>query len=611
VANSALLFWWLRGLTGARWRCFFVAALFAIHPLHVQSVAWISERKDVLSGFFFMLTLLSYTRYCRDSSTGNYLLVTASLALGLMAKPMLVTVPFVLLLLDFWPLQRFPPSAFCPPPRSLDVGCWMLDVGCSPSALRSPLFRRLLMEKLPLFLLSLASCLVTLWAQHSGGAMVSMQATPLWGRFLHAVVAYSLYLGKIFYPVDLAIYYPLSFANPDALAVLGSLFLLVILWFAAIRRRPARPWLLAGWAWFFVMLLPVIGVVQVGLQSMADRYAYLPSIGLFIAVVWGLADVAARSIAWRVFVAGLGAACLLACGLDTRYQLGFWRNNITLFQHVVDVSPKNDYLGYFYLGISYGELGELDAAARCLTSALDAKPDFETARSRLGNVLLLQKNYAAAEPLLAAQAQIHPDNFPARVTLGMALAGEGKYAAAQSEFQAALQLNPNEPTVNRLFAANAPKADAELALNALLGVLATNATPEIRVRGAQAMSVLGRYAEAAQQYRLALAQAPDSVEGLNNLAWLLATCPDGAVRNGPEAVALAQHACELTQYQRTVLLGTLAAACAEAGQFDAAVHNAQKACDHAAAAGETGLLELNRRLLALYQSRQPYRDLGP
>ena len=585
AVNTVLLFWWLRGLTGARWRSFLVAALFATHPLHVQSVAWISERKDVLSGCFFMLTLLSYARYCRHNSTGNYLLVAASLALGLMAKPMLVTVPFVLLLLDYWPLGR-----------------------CTLHAARCTILRRLVMEKMPLFLLSFVSCLVTLWAQSSGGAMGSMQTTSLWGRCLHAVVAYSLYLGKMFYPVDLAIYYPLSFANPQSLAVVGSLFLLIMLFLAGIRWRQVQPWLFVGWTWFFVMLLPVIGVVQVGLQSMADRYAYLPSIGLFIAVVWGLADVAAGSFAWRAFMAGLGAACLVACGLDSRYQLGFWRNNITLFQHVVNVSPKNDYLGYFYLGISYGELGQLDDAARCLISALDANPGFELARSRLGNVLLLQKKYAAAEPFLASQAQIHPHNFAARVTLGMALAGERKYAAGQSEFQAALQLNPNEPTVNRLFAANAPKAEAELVLNTLASQLATNGAPEIHARSAQAMSVVGRYAEAVQQYRLVLAQTPDSIECLNNLAWLLATCPDGTARSGPEAVPLAQRACELTQYKQTVFLGTLAAACAEAGQFDAAVLNAQRACDQAAAQGETELLEVNRRLLTMYQNHQPYHE---
>jgi len=634
AVNTLLLFWWLCGLMcrradvpakqgAARWRSFFVAALFAIHPLHIQSVAWISERKDVLSGFFFLLILLAYTSYVQkaesreqQAETGGrfpssifhlpssmlYLLVAVLLALGLMAKPMLVTAPFVLLLLDFWPLQRLATD----PPAPASGGT---NAARSPfSALHSPIFWRLVMEKLPLFLLSFASCLVTLWAQSSSGAMGSMQTTSLWGRCLHAVVAYSRYLERMFWPVDLAIYYPLSFADPQALVVLGSLLLLSLLFLAGIRRRQAQPWLLVGWVWFVVMLLPVIGVVQVGLQSMADRYAYLPSIGLFIAVVWGAAEMAAGSFARRALMTSLGAACLVACGLDSRYQLGFWRNNITLFQHVVEVSPKNDYLGYFYLGISHGELGQLEDAARCLRLALDANPDFELARSRLGNVLLLQRNYGAAEPFLAAQAKSHPDNFAARVTLGMALAGERKYAAAQSEFQAALQLNPNEPTVNRLFAANAPKADAEQALNALAGQLSANGTPEIHVRSAQAMSVVGRYAEAVQQYRQALTQRPDSIECLNNLAWLLATCPDCAVRRGSEAVSLAQRACELTQYQQTVLLGTLAAACAEASQFDDAIHHAQKACDLAAAAGETELQELNQRLLVLYQKRQPYHE---
>jgi tetratricopeptide (TPR) repeat protein len=363
-----------------------------------------------------------------------------------------------------------------------------------------------------------------------------------------------------------------------------------------------------GWAWFFIMLLPVIGLVQVGSQAMADRYTYLPSIGLFIAVVWGVAEIAARSPSWRAIVATLGTLSLLVLFFDSRYQLGFWRDNITLFQHVVDVSPKDDYLGNFYLGISYGELGELDSAARCLTSAVEANPRFELARSRLGNVLLVQKKYAAAEPILESEAKIQPNSISARVTLGMALAGQQKFAAAQSEYQAAHQLDPDNPALNQLLIANTPKADAELALASLTNQLKINPTGETHASIAMAQATLGRYSEAIQQYKLALAQKPDSAEYLNNLAWILATCPDDAVRNGTEAVKLAQQACERTQYKKTVFIGTLAAACAEAGQFDAAMLNAKKACDNASAQGETDLLELNQKFLTLYQNHRPYRE---
>jgi tetratricopeptide (TPR) repeat protein len=223
-------------------------------------------------------------------------------------------------------------------------------------------------------------------------------------------------------------------------------------------------------------------------------------------------------------------------------------------------------------------------------------------------VLLVQKKYAAAEPLLQSIAKAHPDDFAAHATLGMALAGEQEYAAAQSEFQAAQRLNPNDPAIGQLIAANASKAGAEQTLVALAGQLEQNPPPAARAQAAMAESILGRYAEAARQYKLALAQKTDAAEWLNNLAWLLATCPDATVRNGPEAVQLAGRACALTQYKKTVYLGTLAAACAEAGRFDDAILNAQKACDNASAQGETELLAANQKLLALYQNQQAYHE---
>lgn len=635
AVNAALLFLWLRGLTGARWRSLLVAALFAVHPLHVQSVAWISERKDVLSGFFFMLILLAYTRYCRRQNTGNFLLVGVLLALGLMAKPMLVTVPLVLLLVDFWPLKRF---AICPPAPGFGVTSPPAPGSGATSDSQIAIFRNLVREKIPWFVLCLICCLITLRVQHVSAAMAVLAKIPLWDRFLQALLAYSLYLGKIFWPINLAIYYPLSFATPNVLAVLGAGALLAMLFLAAGWRRQDQPWLLAGWAWFVVMLLPVIGVVQTGFQAMADRYAYLPSIGLFVAVVWGLAELAPRLPAafggppareagsassrrrlrvlasesfWRAALLGLGAACLLACGLDSRYQLGFWRDSRVLFQHALDVSPKDNFLGYYYLGTSYGKAGRLEAAASCLAASLKINPEFEPTRRQMGNVLLLQKKYAAARPFLEQTARNHPDSFMARRSLGDALAGLGEYLAARPEYQAALQLRPEAAQVKELLAANAPKADAEQTLNELTGQLTATAAPEIHARAAQAQCLLGRHAEAVQQYHLALAQRPDSVEWLNNLAWLLATCPEDAIRNGSEAMFLARHACDLTQNRQTVCLGTLAAACAEAGRFDEAVLNAKKACDQAAAQGETGLLELNQKLLARYQNHQPYRDNQP
>jgi len=592
IANTLLIFIWLRQLTRAQWRSFFVAALFATHPLHVQSVAWISERKDVLSGFFCLGTLIAYTRYCQEKKTANYILVMVLFALGLMAKPMLVTLPLILLLLDFWPLNRVPARV------------------AGPFTLRSMLsqWQAVLWEKTPLFLMCAASCVVTVYAQQSAGAMHATDVLPLQNRIAHAAISYAVYLWKMIWPVNLAIFYPLPAAEPDDLMVIGAFLLLIVLTAFAFLRRTTQPYLLVGWLWFLIMLVPVIGVIQVGLQSMADRYVYLPSIGLFIALVWGMAQIAANSMTRQTMMAAGGGILVLACGLNTRHQLGFWRDNISLFQHVVEVSPENDYMGYFYLGISQAEKGDLDSSVTNLTEALKANPGFLLAQKHLGNVFLVQKKYAAAESALQKVTAAQVDDYAAHAALGMALAGQKKYLAAQSEYEASLQLVPQSQQVNHLYSENAPKAGAELQIFNLSKQLPTNDGPGIHVQIAQAQSFLGRYSEAVQQYEQALAKMPDSSETLNNLAWLLATCPDATVRNGPQAVKYARHACELTNYNKTVLMGTLAAAYAEAGEFADAMTTARKACDNASAQGETDLLKSNQELMTLYQNHQPYHE---
>jgi hypothetical protein len=378
LANTALLFLWLCLVTGARWRSFFVAALFAIHPLHVESVAWIAERKDVLSGFFFLLVLLAYTHYSRRKTTWNYLLVFALFVMGLMAKPMLVSVPIVLLLVDFWPLSQldFPSASTWKP----FLAAW----------------RPLLLEKIPLVLASLGSCLLTLWAQSKGDAFGAMQGTTLVGRSLHALVSYNLYLEKIIWPANLAVYYPLSTVNPAIPAVLGSLLVLALVLAGGFWLRRTQPWLLAGWVWFLVMLLPVIGVIQVGLQSMADRYAYLPSIGLFIVAVWGAAELVARFRPLRISAVCLGVACLLACSIQTRHQLGFWRDDLTLYKHVVEVTPRSNFLGYLRLAKLYFSLGQDDDGVTALYSSLEADPKDLMARERLAVELLKRGNLVEA-----------------------------------------------------------------------------------------------------------------------------------------------------------------------------------------------------------------------
>jgi len=320
AANTALLFTLLLRLTGKIWPCAFIAALFAWHPLHVESVAWIAERKDVLSTFFALLALLNYAKYVAESKAQgpkSKLFFTYSLlafALGLMAKPMLVTLPFVMLLLDFWPLQRFSHSTF---PRAL------------------------VREKAPFFLLAAISCVVTFFAQKAGGAVASLAKVSLLYRLESAPVAVMDYLGKFFWPAGLCVFYPLR-QNISPFAPIAATGALILISLAAWRARNTKPYLLFGWLWFLGTLVPVIGLVQVGGAAIADRYTYIPSIGFFIAVVFWLADFAARLQTPKIIAAGFAAVILTACVLVTEHQLTFWRDSETLFRRAIAVTRSND-----------------------------------------------------------------------------------------------------------------------------------------------------------------------------------------------------------------------------------------------------------------------------
>jgi len=341
---------------------------------------------------------------------------------------------------------------------------------------------------------------------------------------------------------------------------------------------------------------------------MADRYTYLPSIGLFIAVAWGMAEIAVRSKLWKTGMTWGGIILVSACLLDTRYQLRFWQNNVTLFTHVVEVTRENNFVGYFFLGNSYGEAGNLDGAATSFESALEVAPRFKEARGKLGYVLLFQKKYEAAASQFSEIIRLHPTNIFAHEYLGHALVAEEKYAEAQAEYQAALQLKPDDADLRTTLEANTQKIQASQALAGLNEILRTNSAPEIHVQIAAMQTILGNYSDAVEHDREALRLNPDSPDGLNNLAWLLATCPDVKVRDGARAIELAEHACQLTQFKATVFLGTLAAAYAEAGRFNDATTTAQKACALASTTGEKELLKRNQELLALYQSHQPYHE---
>ncbi|MDB6021231.1 MAG: Tetratricopeptide 2 repeat protein, partial [Pedosphaera sp.] len=352
TASTVLLFLVLNRMTGAMWRSAAVAALFGWHPLHVESVAWIAERKDVLCAFFWMLTLGTYARYAAKPAAGRYWTTLGCFALCLMAKPMGITLPFVLLLLDWWPLDRI-----------ADCGLRIADLGKEDSVpvVKMPMLK-LFLEKIPFFILSGASGVLTILAQQQ--AIVSTKGLPVGQRFEHALVAYLHYLVAAFVPVHLAVYYPYQRMLPVATLVLAGALIVSITLLAVLMAR-RKPYLTVGWLWYLGTLVPVIGLVQVGDQAWADRYTYLPLIGLFVAVVWLVADLINQQVVLRAMALSVGTAMIVATSLQLRY----WKDTRTLFEHALKVAPEN-YLAITVLGSELAKEGKLDEAMEHYRTAL-------------------------------------------------------------------------------------------------------------------------------------------------------------------------------------------------------------------------------------------------
>lgn len=414
---ALLLFVALERMTGALWRSAFVAAFFAVHPLHVESVAWIAERKDVLSAVFFMLTLFAYLHYTRSPSIGRYLTVTFVLALGLMSKPMLVTLPFVLLLLDYWPLGRF-------------------EV-CKSNTGRQ--FVRLVREKIPLFALCAISSVVTFLAQR--GAIGWTEQLPMSERLSNALVAYLIYIRQMFWPASLAVFYPHPENRLPAWEVALALFVLVGVTAAAFFSRRKAPYFVTGWLWYLGMLVPVIGLLQVGWQGHADRYTYLPQIGLYIAVVWAATDLTRSWRFQRMTVGGAAVLVVAALTYCAWGQTAYWRNSETLFTHTLAVTSHND-VALNNLGIIFLDKGQLDDAISKLQSAIDLRPENAPAHDNLAKALLKKGQVAEAMVHYRKFLELEPANVEARNTLGTALIQQGHVREAIDQWQEALATQP-------------------------------------------------------------------------------------------------------------------------------------------------------------------------
>jgi protein O-mannosyl-transferase len=506
--------------TGSMWLSGFVAAVFAIHPLRVESVAWIAERKDVLSGVFFMLTLIAYAAYTRKPTIGRYLTMSILFACGLMSKPMLITTPIVLLLLDYWPLGRFTKSTAS----------------------------KLVIEKIPLFALSVGSCVATLWAQNL--ALGSTQFLPLQWRITNALFSYFEYVRQMFWPVDLIPFYVHPENRLELWRLLIAVVVLITLTAMAFIRRRKNPYLIVGWFWYLVMLVPVIGIVQVGLQGHADRYTYLPQIGLDIALVWLIWDLTKSCLSrWsdsakagrqrRIILGGAGAFVVGTLSILSWKQTTHWRDTETLWRHTLAITPDSDVAHAGLAGILFVR-GQIDEAIGHYESAL----------------------------------RLRDGNTAAHFGLGRALAAKQKTDAAIFHFQKALSLQP----------------DYIGASNDLGALFASK----------------GEIKEAIAAWEQSLSFDSDNPDAANDIAWVRATAADADLRNGREALELAQRALR-SGGENAVVLRTLAAAQAENGRFAEAIATCQRGEELARRNGDPAMVESFRNCVESFRRGEPLR----
>jgi Flp pilus assembly protein TadD len=560
TTSAILLFLVLTKMTSSVWPSAFVAAVFAVHPLRVESVVWVTERKDVLSGLFFMLTIGAYIRYAeRPQSLARYLMVVLFFACGLMSKSMLVTLPFVLLLLDYWPLRRFGLKAAVP--------------AGGPHVEPTPI-PRLIGEKLPLLALSFLVCLVTLRADT--GAIVSLEKLPLLPRIANALVSYATYVWQIFCPANLAVFYPHPRSGLPLREILGSGAVLLAISAVAIVLRRKQPWFIVGWLWYLGMLVPVIGIVQSGDLARADRYTYLPHIGLYLLVTW----TATNS---RHFPrpgnrgAGAVAAILVALlALASRRQTAHWEDSESLWRHTMTCTRDN-YIAHHNYGAFLAERGRVEEAHHQFQEALRVKPDYSDALSNLGNLLARTGRFTEAIDHFQAALKILPNDWRLHRNLGIAFLRAERHEEAITQLRKALQ---NEP------------GSAEVHTN--LGI---------------ALEKTGNHVEAIQHYERSLAIDGKAPAAHVNLAWILATCPDASARDGHRAIKLAQRAGGLSHGKEPLVFDALAAAYAESGQFPQALENGERALKLAIDLEIEVLADAIRERLKLYKAGAPFRDL--
>ncbi len=632
IANTLLLFALLRVMTGALWPSAFVAAVFALHPLRVESVAWVAERKDVLSTLFWMLTLAAYVLYTRKPDKKKYLLVAFAFILAIMAKPTVVTLPFVLLLLDYWPLQRMKPPKWLAPTADNDLN----DVNNG----KQKSFLYLLTEKIPLIVLSILLSIVTLIAQHDVGAMVSSDALSFTARAANATCSYMRYIGKMAYPTKLAVLYPYSADGIPLWQVLSALAALVLISLTVIYIGARRKYLITGWFWYFGTLIPVIGLIQVGSQAMADRYTYVSAIGISIIIAWTANQI---SINWprRKTILTLAAATsVLAMMFSTLSQVKHWQNSKTLFKHAIDVTEDNVFMLGNY-GNALAEDGKHEEAIEYIGQAVVISPDWSDGHADLAHALYLAGRLDEADEQCQIALTIEPSG-KAYYVRALTLNARQEHAKALEVYHKSIDLKPTALAYMNLAntlhtlgrsgeaveyyykAIETDRFNDEVRYNLGFVYYQTGnldkalscMTETLRFKPdhikanrtkADILYKLGQVEPAIEQYYKTLQFLPDNTYILNVLAWLLATSPNPPMQNDGDAVNFAEKACRLTGYAQYSLIDTLAAAYAANGDFKNAIKTAEKAIDLARpSADETDIQQMQDQL-ELYKANKPYR----
>ncbi len=656
-----LLFFALRQMTGATWRSAFVAALFAIHPLRAESVVWISERKDVLSGVFFFLALLAYVRYARKPpAPGAYLVLMVCFALGLMAKAMLVTLPFLLLLLDYWPLRRF-----------AMVSETTTDEGAFPPAS----VKWLILEKLPLLALVVADSIATILSQER--ALVPASNWPLSWRLENAVVTIWIYLREMIWPVHLAVFYPHPKGTTPLWVVLLALVGFLAVSAGVFLWRRKYPYLFTGWFWYVGMLVPVIGLIQVGLQAHADRYTYLPQIGIYLLVAWGAADFSAARRSRRLILGGLAVALLATLMAVAWRQTGYWSNPVRFWAHTLAVTKNND-VAQRGIGTALLKIGRIEEAIAHDRAALRINPHDANGLTNLANALFQNREWPEAIEHFREVVQLRPNDSEVRRNLGKALIKNGATEEGAAEFRAALRIRPNDSDAayslgnalleegrldeaisyfRKAIASDPKNLEAHYNLGIALSrqgeferaIDEFESTIRLRPQHAAAHNNLalallkkGEVKRAIEEERKAVAIEPNNAELRNNLAvgllrdgqlaaavaawqetvrlhpertsvavtlaWILSTAPEPSIRDGARALDLAQRAAQVSGGRNLMIIRVLAAAYAENGRYPEAIRAAQEAEQRAEASGQSAIASLLQGDLDLYRLGVPLRD---